>query len=320
MSNNSNWKFSDNSDFFASVYSNTPLKTVSIIFCIILSILIGCAGYGIIWYEKFGTDLKRTLINRLLSSLCWNGIAYLILVLPLDVARYFVGPFNTKFCLVILLVKYVLNSHTSLFLLAVAISRYLYIFYLKNPAQFQDPFWQMFVNIWIVSCSILSQFAFVILPGRQPTSFYLCSGQEPEMAVEVKKNFFIAIFIVVSLTVQGAVATRFTIHRIKIASAETLAQSESSFKKEIIADVLMSVFSFILGVIFTLILVQINHLEPAEMNMDKNNFLAYALQFGFPLTLSSLFAIFFYVKNKQMRCSVWEKVQEMFNLNDNNST
>jgi hypothetical protein len=42
------------------------------IFSLILSIILSCSVlpllYGIIWYARFGTDLKRTLINQLFVS------------------------------------------------------------------------------------------------------------------------------------------------------------------------------------------------------------------------------------------------------------
>ena len=53
--------------------------------------------YGIIWYEKYGNDAKRTLINRLVAFNCWIGIAYLVLKLA-DVYRYTVGPLPAWFC------------------------------------------------------------------------------------------------------------------------------------------------------------------------------------------------------------------------------
>jgi hypothetical protein len=34
--------------------------------------------YGIIWYEHYGSDLKRTLINRLITSLSWIFVITLI--------------------------------------------------------------------------------------------------------------------------------------------------------------------------------------------------------------------------------------------------
>jgi hypothetical protein len=55
--------------------------------------------------------------------------------------------------------------------------RYLYVFYLKNPHEFKDDFWHLFINLWVISVSFVSQFTFVQLPGKQPMNYYLCIGQ-----------------------------------------------------------------------------------------------------------------------------------------------
>ena len=58
-------------------------KILALIVSIILSFLVPPFLYGIIWYERFGRDLKRTLINQLFGSICWYLIvSILILQLP----------------------------------------------------------------------------------------------------------------------------------------------------------------------------------------------------------------------------------------------
>jgi hypothetical protein len=39
-----------------------------------------------------------------------------------------------------------------LFIDAIIVARYFQIFWMKNPLSFQDDFWCLFVNIWIVIC------------------------------------------------------------------------------------------------------------------------------------------------------------------------
>ena len=36
--------------------------------------------YGIIWFERFGSDKPRTLINQLFASVCWSGMFWMFLV------------------------------------------------------------------------------------------------------------------------------------------------------------------------------------------------------------------------------------------------
>jgi hypothetical protein len=61
----------------------------------------------------------------------------------------------------------------------IAVLRYLFIFSIKNPGTFQDEFWNFFINIVVVSFSFLSQVIFAYLQGRQPLTYYFCTGQIP---------------------------------------------------------------------------------------------------------------------------------------------
>jgi len=54
----------ESSDFFEVAFKDGPLKTTTITVTLILVLIFFAAGYGIIWFEKFGSDKKRTLINR----------------------------------------------------------------------------------------------------------------------------------------------------------------------------------------------------------------------------------------------------------------
>ena len=56
---------------FIQLFENSPSKIVSVIVTLILVVFLTCGNFGIIWYEKFGSDKKRTLINKLFASICW---------------------------------------------------------------------------------------------------------------------------------------------------------------------------------------------------------------------------------------------------------
>jgi len=164
-------------DFFESAFRDGPIKTTAISVTLIFIAFLIPIGYGIIWYERYGSDKKRILVNRLLTSLCWTGIVMHVVVTPIDILRYLYGPLPVQFCYFLVIVKNVLNVQTALFADGVSLIRYMYVFYLKNPFDFKDDFWHFFLNFWVVGFSIVSQFTFVFLPGKQPMNFYLCTGQ-----------------------------------------------------------------------------------------------------------------------------------------------
>jgi len=52
-----------------------------------------------------------------------------------------------------------------LFLDAINFTRYVFIFWHKNPAIFLDAFWSFFINTWVICFSLLSQSVYAYLPG-----------------------------------------------------------------------------------------------------------------------------------------------------------
>ncbi len=64
-------------DYFEDLFANNPVKIILIIFSIISSILSNPVICGIIWFERFGSDMKRIFINRMVSSVCWSFFAWI---------------------------------------------------------------------------------------------------------------------------------------------------------------------------------------------------------------------------------------------------
>jgi len=56
---------------FSQLFENNPSKIFSISLTVILVVILTFGNFGIVWYEKFGSDKKRTLINKLFASVCW---------------------------------------------------------------------------------------------------------------------------------------------------------------------------------------------------------------------------------------------------------
>ena len=79
----------------ASVFS-LRLIISSSLWVIIIVILL----FGIIWYERFGRDQARTLINQQVASICWSKILWLLLVEVPFIIRFTINkPFDAYFCM-----------------------------------------------------------------------------------------------------------------------------------------------------------------------------------------------------------------------------
>ena len=303
----------ESSDFFAAAYENGPLKAFAIITTVLCVIFLASSGYGMIWYERYGSDKKRNLINRLFSSVCWTGIQFYVLVLPLEIGRHIFGPMPEFICLFQLIHKNMITTQCVLFINGVSISRYLFVFYLKNPSDFKDEFWHSFLNKWVVFFGIISQIIFVSLPGIQPLNFYLCTGQNPkrnEGNSVVKRNNVVSILFLLSLVLQIAVAVRFVVHRIKIDTASSNSLKEN-FRKEICSDILIFVlFSFFLC-FYAYLVMTVNQMDPLQINISPNFLYIYALHFGYPMFACSIFSTLFYARNGHLRATLWEEILEI---------
>ena len=55
---------------FHFIFENNITKTVSVSITTLLILFAGPLYYAIIWYERFGTNTKRTLINQVHSQNC----------------------------------------------------------------------------------------------------------------------------------------------------------------------------------------------------------------------------------------------------------
>ena len=61
---------STDSDFFKFLMVYGPSEIVSLVFSAVSLVSVPLLLYSIIWFDNFGSDKKRTLINRLVSSFC----------------------------------------------------------------------------------------------------------------------------------------------------------------------------------------------------------------------------------------------------------
>ena len=122
-------------------------KNIVITLSVILPVLCVFGYLGIIWFERFGSDLKRICINRLISSLCWTIILWFILAHPLAIFLYFYRPLPEFFCFYLVFLNQTVLVQCILFYDAIIIVRFVLIFYLKNPQNFHDDFWYCYINI-----------------------------------------------------------------------------------------------------------------------------------------------------------------------------
>ncbi len=72
-------------------------------------------------------------------------------------------------------------------------TRYIFIFWLKNPAAFHNDFWSLFISMWVVAFSWVSQVVFDVMLGHDNYQIHICTGLSP-LAIENESKLSKTIF------------------------------------------------------------------------------------------------------------------------------
>ena len=67
---------------------------------------------------------------------------------------------------------------------AIMISRFIFIFVLKNPSAFQDDFWSLFGNIWLLSFCWIGQMVSEVMLGCENINVNICCGKNITISEE----------------------------------------------------------------------------------------------------------------------------------------
>ena len=88
--------------------------------------------------------------SRAVSSVCWTILVIFTTISVSDIFFYFDIQFPKFYCYTYLMLRNALAIQVILHLDSIVIIRYIFIFLLKNPMNFQDDFWCLFINLWVV--------------------------------------------------------------------------------------------------------------------------------------------------------------------------
>ena len=143
-------------EYFSGLFENRASKISAVLVSFILDILNFILGYGIIWYDRYGIDIKQNLMNKLVTSICWTVTINLPVTHLCEIPRYFFGPQPQVFCFVLSILKHALKWQIILLFDASILARYVFIFWLKNPSAVHDKFWSIFLTIWKSGFSLIT--------------------------------------------------------------------------------------------------------------------------------------------------------------------
>ena len=76
------------------------------------------------------------------------------------------GPFPPWICFIDTVIRNVFVMQGLMYLDAIIIARYVFLFHVKNPTALQDDFWRLFLNCWTLGVGIINQVIYFLMPGK----------------------------------------------------------------------------------------------------------------------------------------------------------
>ncbi len=98
---------------------------------------------------------KRYFINLIFSLNCWTGIEFCIVIQNIEIFFVYFGPHSKIVLLLQINNSWCSHCRDYAFLDTISLSRYIFIFWLKNPANLDDEFWGTFGSKGYLTYQIL---------------------------------------------------------------------------------------------------------------------------------------------------------------------
>lgn len=310
------------SDYFDGIFENRLSKIFFVTLTIIAIPVTSILNYSVIWYERFGQDAKRTIVNRMFSSLCWTGIEFSFLVSLPELFRFLCGPLPEWFCWFHLIIKNGIVSKLCSLQTGLIILRHACIFWLKNPAAFYDDFWSCFINIWVVIFSYTSSFVFIYLPGKQPINYYICTGKNPHDDLKQNTKFNIPFIILAGLALPIHIYSGFKIYRYKkkynkknlsgISIQNNIVHK--TFEGQPVTDFTSIAVTLAVLVMFLYIFVRVARTDPQDLSIFPNYLFVYWINLANGPIVSLILIILTYIRNEKMRKIMYRELKDFLGL------
>jgi hypothetical protein len=159
-------------------------KVLCVTFTALGSYLGAMFSFCIIWYELNGSDMEKTLISRLFTIGWVCPLAWMSVILQVDIFRYVFGPLPKLICLLNVYLKFFVTMFGIILLDFIVLARYVFIFVLKNPAAFNDLFWSQMIFLWTLLFTAISQFVLLFLDGKDFPDIWIGTGTNPNLDPE----------------------------------------------------------------------------------------------------------------------------------------
>lgn len=305
-------------DFYPILLDNNIYRIV----CLTLSFFSITVGtlfiYTVIWFEKFGSDKKRTILNLLFSMNNYIIILFLWFIQIPETSRYIHGPLPFFICYGQQVFRNFFIMSMVLFADAVTVSRYAFIFWLKNPAAFNDDFWYCFIAVWIFGFSTILCCISHCLGSYHDFALNICTGQVSKVLPNSGPTVGSVFLMVFSFLIHTIAYTKIYFYK-KKPNSQPLSQS--CLAKSVVLTQLeeMTLSSFATSLIFLMVIVisllnysKLRDITPSNFNKYPYYLSAYFRSFGVA-AIAVLIIIFWFMSKNKFRQVISSELKSLRN-------
>ena len=167
--------------------------------------------YGIISFERLGQFGKRTLLNMLSATICWINIWQMVIDRTLEIILFTTGPWPYYLCNIKVGFKVFLISSMALTFNATAVTRYLFIFWIKSPMALNDKFWHKVIVMWITLCTCVLTTVALLGSENKSTIYGICAGTAINPKEQDLPLLFVGALIIASILLHLVIKIRIMI-------------------------------------------------------------------------------------------------------------
>ena len=189
------------------------------------------------------------------------------------------------------------------------ITRYIFIFWLKNPVAFNDDFWYQFTWLWIQGAAILNTVTIFFLDSYRPVTFYICSGKDPTQILNNNHIENISVIPLATIVFHILIYTRIYFYKRKNNPKEKFMKDLAL--KDVETQAMANYYVTQAMVIFILCstsvaVSKLNGINPKDLGKHPNNMLIYYRSLFAPVLAILLLSISFMIKKNYVKAFVDE--------------
>jgi hypothetical protein len=217
-------------------------------------------------------------------------------------------------CFFTVIAKNAVKTQSVLLYDAVLVTKYVFIFWIKNPGGVDDDFWCRFISIWVAGFGTLLNFTIYSLPVRQPMFYFVCADTDPQLELD-KSNKPPAIVEILSVLLLIVIKLRISIHKRNHMPPEQQNVSHETnglalIEKQNIADFTSNLMGLLSLTCFSLLSIKINAFTISDINQFPHFLFLYFFQMGCPVLVCLTVSLINYYRCKNLRETIKRELKE----------